>query len=92
MVAKAHGGPIELEGVTVAEVNDKLQLREIETWYDPMTMFRQIAPNGVVSKSAQGSDMPSEAMDVGQDAIILGEQNEEQQLEKQGLPEWNSEV
>jgi hypothetical protein len=50
VVAKAHGGQIELEGVTIAEVNDKLQIGKLETWYDPMTMFRQIAPQGIINK------------------------------------------
>jgi len=27
-----------------------LQLQSIEVWFDPMEMFRQITPNGVVSK------------------------------------------
>jgi creatinine amidohydrolase/Fe(II)-dependent formamide hydrolase-like protein len=43
---KAHGGPIDIEGIVVAEVNDKLQLRSIEVFFDPMLMFRQMAPDG----------------------------------------------
>jgi hypothetical protein len=43
---KAHGGPIDIEGIVVAEVNDKLQLRTIEVFFDPMLMFRQMAPDG----------------------------------------------
>lgn len=38
--------------MTVATVNDKVQLQKVETWFDPMEMFRQIAPNGVVNKLA----------------------------------------
>ncbi|KAK4185058.1 hypothetical protein QBC35DRAFT_30906 [Podospora australis] len=48
VTVKAHGGPIDIEGVVVAEVNDKLQLKSIEVWFDPMAMFRQMAPNGEV--------------------------------------------
>ncbi|RYP07782.1 hypothetical protein DL765_009018 [Monosporascus sp. GIB2] len=40
---KAHGGPIEVFGVTVAHVDDKLRVTKLETWFDPMTMFNQIA-------------------------------------------------
>ncbi|KAL4929918.1 uncharacterized protein BDV17DRAFT_260382 [Aspergillus undulatus] len=40
---KAHGGPIEIEGIVIAKVNDKLQLEKIDVWFDPMDMFRQIA-------------------------------------------------
>lgn len=43
---KAHGGPIDIEGVVVAEVNDKLQLKSVEVFFDPMGMFRQMAPDG----------------------------------------------
>ncbi|KAK0630908.1 hypothetical protein B0T17DRAFT_616499 [Bombardia bombarda] len=43
---KAHGGPIDIEGVVVAVVNDKLQLVKIDVFYDPMAMFRQMAGDG----------------------------------------------
>jgi hypothetical protein len=42
---KAHGGEIDIEGIAVAEVNDKLQLQKVEVFFDPMTMFRQMAPD-----------------------------------------------
>ncbi|RDW84443.1 hypothetical protein BP6252_02033 [Coleophoma cylindrospora] len=50
VTAKAHGGFIDIQGVTVAKVNDKLQLQSVETWFDPLEMFRQVAPDGVVKK------------------------------------------
>lgn len=50
ITAKAHGGPIEIEGITVATVDDQVRLQKVETWFDPLEMFRQIAPNGVVNK------------------------------------------
>ncbi|EON68802.1 hypothetical protein W97_08060 [Coniosporium apollinis CBS 100218] len=50
VTAKAHGGSIDIEGVTIAQVNDKLQVQKLETWFDPLEMFRQIAPHGVVNK------------------------------------------
>ncbi|KAK3304778.1 uncharacterized protein B0T15DRAFT_537571 [Chaetomium strumarium] len=43
---KAHGGPIEIEGVTVGEVNDQLQLRKVDVFFDPMQLFRQMVPDG----------------------------------------------
>lgn len=52
VIAKAHGGPIEIFGVTVATVDDKLRLQSIDTWMDPLDMFRQIAPSGVVNKES----------------------------------------
>lgn len=50
VTAKAHGGMIDIEGITVAEVNDKLQVLNLETWFDPLEMFRQISPSGIVNK------------------------------------------
>ena len=43
---------IDIQGVTVAKVNDKIQLQSVETWFDPMEMFRQISPQGVVTRQA----------------------------------------
>ncbi|KAJ7079735.1 hypothetical protein B0H15DRAFT_494235 [Mycena belliarum] len=40
----AHGRVLEIEGVTIAGVNDKLQLQKVETWFDPLDMFRQMGP------------------------------------------------
>lgn len=34
---------IDIEGIVVARVNEKLQLQKIDVWFDPMDMFRQIA-------------------------------------------------
>ena len=50
VTAKAHGGPIEIFGVTVASVDDKVRLQNVDTYMDPLQMFRQIAPNGIVNK------------------------------------------
>lgn len=52
----AHGKTISIQGVTVATVNDKVQLQKVETWFDPLDMFRQIAPNGIVNKEVVGSE------------------------------------
>ncbi|KAE8154051.1 hypothetical protein BDV25DRAFT_136196 [Aspergillus avenaceus] len=40
---KAHGGLIDIQGIVIAKVNDKLELESIDVWFDPMDMFRQIA-------------------------------------------------
>ncbi|KAH8674519.1 hypothetical protein BGZ60DRAFT_404175 [Tricladium varicosporioides] len=52
VTAKAHGGQINIQGITVAKVDDKVRLQSVETWFDPLEMFRQIAPNGIVNKVA----------------------------------------
>lgn len=55
ITAKAHQGPIEIEGITVAHVDEQVRLQKVETWFDPLEMFRQIAPNGIVNKQARTS-------------------------------------
>jgi hypothetical protein len=50
VTVRAHGGDIDVEGVTVATVNDKVQLQAVRTWFDPMDMFRQIARDGPVDR------------------------------------------
>lgn len=43
----------------MAEVNDKLQLQKVETWFDPLEMFRQIVPHGIVNKQPISSKSSS---------------------------------
>jgi hypothetical protein len=50
VTVKAHGGQIDIEGVTVAVVDASLRVQKLETWFDPMEMFRQIAPTGITQK------------------------------------------
>ena len=53
---------IDILGMIVAKVNDKLQITSLEVWYDPNEMFRQIAKDGevtVVPKDEGGSDVPA---------------------------------
>lgn len=64
VTAKAHGGAIDIQGVTVATVNDKVQLQSVRTWFDPMDMFRQIAPDGVVKTEIVDKSMaPADVVD-----------------------------
>lgn len=42
MRLQAHRGPIDIEGIAVAVVNEKLQLQKVEVFFDPMLMFRQM--------------------------------------------------
>lgn len=70
VTAKAHGGPIDIEGVTVATVNDKVQLQSVRTWFDPMDMFRQIAPDGVVKKEEMNKNVsPADALEDAQAGV-----------------------
>ncbi|KAI9773032.1 MAG: hypothetical protein M1839_002233 [Geoglossum umbratile] len=45
---KAHGGKIEIQGITVAHVDEGVRLQKVETWFDPLEMFRQM--HGAESK------------------------------------------
>lgn len=42
VVIKAHGGTIDIEGVVVAVVNEKLQMQKIDVFFDPQGIFRQM--------------------------------------------------
>jgi hypothetical protein len=60
VTAKAHGRLIDIEGVTVASVDDKVRLQAIQTWMDPLEMFRQIAPQGIVNRQAMNRELDKE--------------------------------
>lgn len=72
VMAKAHGGLIDVQGVTVAHLTDKFQVTKLETWFDPVEMFRQISPDGVVNKemaaAAAAAGCPVMAAKLGADA------------------------
>lgn len=77
VTAKAHGGPIDIQGVTVASVNDKVQLQEVRTWFDPLDMFRQIAPEGVVQKESVEKGMrPEDVVEQAQEGVEVPEEQE----------------
>lgn len=42
---KAHNQMLDIQGVTVAKVNDKFQITSLETWFDPKDMFEQMKPS-----------------------------------------------
>ncbi|KAI6711655.1 hypothetical protein PZA11_003003 [Diplocarpon coronariae] len=51
VTVKAHGGVINIQGITIAKVDAAVRLQSVETWFDPMEMFRQIAPKGDVTRT-----------------------------------------
>ncbi|KAE9992795.1 hypothetical protein EG327_007719 [Venturia inaequalis] len=55
VTAKAHGGWIDIQGITVADLDGDMKIVHLETWFDPMDMFRQIAPKGIVNKQPMNS-------------------------------------
>lgn len=56
---KAHGEAIDIQGITVAEVDDKVRLQKVETWFDPLEMFRQAASKGNVTITTVENKDPS---------------------------------
>ncbi|KAI0203363.1 hypothetical protein F4808DRAFT_458125 [Astrocystis sublimbata] len=43
---EATGGLVDITGVTVAYLNDKMQVTKLKTWFDSDEMFRQMDPTG----------------------------------------------
>lgn len=41
----------------MAQVDDKVRLQSVDTWFDPLEMFRQIAPHGVVNKETMNRNV-----------------------------------
>lgn len=50
VTVKAHGGPIDIQGISIATVDEQARIQKVETWFDPLEMFRQIAPDGIVTR------------------------------------------
>jgi hypothetical protein len=77
VTAKAHGGAIDITGITIATVDDAVRLQEVNTYFDPMEMFRQIAPNGIVNRQIVDKRIdPSTALDdevPSQDGVKLAQ-------------------
>lgn len=50
---------IDIQGVTTAKVDDKVRLQAVETWYDPLAMFRQMTPSGEMERGVlpMGTDI-----------------------------------
>lgn len=77
VTVKAHGGPIDIQGISIATVDEQARIQRVETWFDPLEMFRQIAPDGIVTKEKiitqlDGSEAPvskNESSQGGQDPI-----------------------
>ena len=40
---KAHGGAVELYGMTVAELDEQYKIMRLDTWFDPVSLFREYA-------------------------------------------------
>lgn len=91
VTVKAHGGPIDIQGISIATVDDQARIQRVETWFDPLEMFRQIAPDGIVTKEKiitqlDGSEAPvskNESSQGGQDPISSKEAANEDEKHQQ---------
>ncbi|KAF2223283.1 hypothetical protein BDZ85DRAFT_197707 [Elsinoe ampelina] len=87
VTAKAHGGPIEITGITVATVNEAVQLQAVDTYFDPMTMFKQIAPEGIVNLEPvpkNNTVAPDDAIDMSMAELKLANENNAAKGHKRG--------
>lgn len=66
--------------MTVAQVDDQVRLQKVETWFDPLEMFRQIAPNGIVNREAREPHHGGEINDQGDRAAQTAESNAKSQI------------
>ncbi|KAJ3551968.1 hypothetical protein NPX13_g11230 [Xylaria arbuscula] len=49
------GKVIDIEGVTVAHLNDKMQVTKLKTWFDSDEMFRQMDPDNQATRIPMAS-------------------------------------
>lgn len=82
---KAHGGTIDIQGVTVAKVDEAVRLQSVDTWFDPMEMFRQIAGNGseVVREavSAEQKEAAADQESAEKEGVVVTEKEVEKNLD-----------
>lgn len=53
---KANGKKIEIKGVTVAELDDQLRILSLDTYFDPIDMFRQMETEGPNNRKEELSE------------------------------------
>ena len=66
---KAHGGLLDIQGMTVAKVDEGFKVQSLETWFDPLEMFRQLTPKDI---KVDGKSLSAESADKlvqGKDSI-----------------------
>lgn len=42
---KAHGKPLDIQGITIAKMDDQLRVTSLETFFDAKDMFEQMMPS-----------------------------------------------
>jgi hypothetical protein len=78
---KAHGGLLDIQGMTVAKVDEGFKVQSLETWFDPLEMFRQLTPKDIKVDKKSLSAESAEAFQT------LGCQLEGEENPKAGAPD-----
>jgi hypothetical protein len=66
---KAHGGLLDIQGMTVAKVDDGFKVQALETWFDPLEMFRQFTPKDTQVDGKTLSAESADKMVQGKDGV-----------------------
>jgi hypothetical protein len=66
---KAHGGLLDIQGMTVAKVDEGFKVQSLETWFDPLEMFRQLTPKDIKVDGESLSAEPADKLAQGKDGI-----------------------
>jgi hypothetical protein len=66
---KAHGGLLDIQGMTVAKVDESFKVQSLETWFDPLEMFRQFTPKDIKVDGKSLSPESADKLVQGKDGI-----------------------
>ncbi|RDW82862.1 hypothetical protein BP6252_03974 [Coleophoma cylindrospora] len=69
VTVKAHGGKIDLQGMTVAKLTKDLRIQSLDTFFDPLELFEQIGTYGISEKVPVGR--------LGKYKLLPGESHED---------------
>ena len=68
-------------------MDDKIRLQAVDTWFDPLDMFRQIAPHGIVNKEIMNRKVDmSDALDAGpnRDGVKIAQEHNQADEKQNG--------
>ncbi|KAK2812246.1 hypothetical protein FQN50_001604 [Emmonsiellopsis sp. PD_5] len=95
VTAKAHGGMIDIQGITIAHLNSKMQITKLKTWFNSNELFKQIDPDGaaIMIKPDELRAALDPSADLMQACPIMGNQTSVRSVEPiQGLSQAFTEV
>lgn len=74
----------------MALVDEKLRVQKLETWFDSMDMFRQIAPGGIINKEIVGEAAKTEEIKPQGDAATPPTSNDDSTATEDPAPTPNT--